>query len=448
MPQTLPTSGNYSPVSFTNNLNQTTTLVTANQHPIPASISLTRAGPPPLIPARAISGTPNPKSVQILRPKLVEGKVVSAAPNVCVTERGTFVATQMNKTSVPSSGACVVNHVVGQSPDANAMMHKMFSVVRGENGVPMTIAPGAVVAGRTQTPQIAQVHPSVRSEPSHQNGNNSHQNTIKANENVIQGNQNKGKSNTPNSLQSTNVSNQNVKISYQNTNRVNNSTVKYKNANVGSQNTVQKFSLNVGGGMGAVTTAVRSGMLAREKYHPGASRDTKRVITHGGGYSVKISEKNFEAKPGILETNIADGTTSKSDITSKVSDGTPNRSVADVTPTVSENSPTLSEEIPLMCDAVANENELEGMETKNELENGSKRGSTWMYRRRKKKKVRFTYVKGKKNKKKENYEENDEFEQQFDDGDLVGDDFNMEGMKRNHDDDGKSNKCSDNVKIT
>jgi hypothetical protein len=420
VPRSLSPCGNFAPISLANNSNQTTTLVTANRHPISASISLTRAGPPPLIPARAISGTPHPKAVQI-RPKLVESKVVAAAPNVCVTEKGTFVATQVNKTSVISSGATVMNHVVGQSPDANAMMTKMFSVVKGENGIPVTMTPASVLASISRAQaiqQVAHVQPSAKNENFKQNTNVPNQNTGKPNQN------------TNNAYQNVKVPNQNTHTSYQGANKCDsktNSTVTYdKNANIGSQNTAQRFSLNVGGGMGAVTTAVRSGMLAREKYQPpDASRDTKHVITHGGGYSVKINENNLETKSGmrstITNTNIA---------TPNVPDRTPNQSVitpntVEVTPTVAAVSPTLSEEIPLMADVAGNEKDVEN-ETKDDLDNVpiSKRGSTWMCRRRKKKKVRFTYVKGKKNKKKEEtqlyYDENGGFEQEFDDGGDVG----------------------------
>jgi hypothetical protein len=428
VPQSLSTRGNFAPITLANNSNQTTTLVTANQHPIPASISLTRAGPPPLIPARAISGTPNPKAVQILRPKLAEGKIVAAAPNVCVTRGGTFVATQLNTT--PSSGACVMNHVVGQSADANAMMNKMVSVVRGSaNGMPLTLTPASVLANisRAQNIQkVAHVQPSVKNENSHQNTNTSHQNA---------------------KSQNTNTSYQNTKTFDSNTNRTNKSTTKYdKNANIGSQSkTVQKFSLNVGGGMGAVTTAVRSGMLSREKYRPDASRDTRHVITHGGGYSVKIGENTLETKSGnrSTTTSIPDRSASHSDITTSVSERTSNLSVittnvTEVTPTV---SPTLSEEIPLMADIVTNKNEVES-EVKDELENVpiSKRGSTWMYRRRKKKKVRFTYVKGKKNKRKDEIQENFDhagFQQEF--GGQDGEHLKKRGrgMKRDHGDDGE-----------
>jgi hypothetical protein len=498
LPQSQATGGNYAPRA--NHSNQATTLVTTNQHPIPASISLTRAGPPPLIPARAISGTPNPKSVQILRPRIAEGKI-AAAPNVCVTERGTFVATQLNKTSVPTTGACVMNHVVGQSPDANAMMNKMFSVVRGsENGVPTTVVANV---SRTQTPQVAHVHPSVQNERSHQNTNsshqntnnshqntsnshqstnNSHQNTINSHQNTNNSHQNTNNShqNTNNSHQNTNITNQNTNItnqntrrpnqntssSYQNTNvpgqnthtyqsanRINNSTVTYdKNANIGSQSTVQKFSLNVGGGMGAVTTAVRSGLLARERYQPPeASRNTKHVITHGGGYTVKINENNLGTKPRIRSTitNIPDRTANQSDISPNASDRIRNQSVitpnvAEVTPTVSEVSPTPSEEIPMLADIATNEAENEAKYLHHVPRSiTSKRGSTWMYRRRKKKKVRFTYVKGKKNKKKdeseiqENFEEcGAVFEQAFDDGGQAGEHLKRRGrgIKRDHDD--------------
>ena len=443
VPQSLSTRGNYAPVTIANNSNQTTTLVTANQHPIPASISLTRAGPPPLIPARAISGTPNPKGVQILRPRLSEGKVVAAAPNVCVTQRGTFVATQLNTTSVPSSGVCVMNHVVGQSPDANALMNKMFSVVRGsENGAPMTITPASVLANISRAQniqQVAHVRPSVKNENSIQNTSMVYQKTGNANQNASSANGH-----------NTQTSHPSPKTFDSNTNRTTSSTVKCdRNANVSSENTVQKFSLNVGGGMGAVTTAVRSGMLAREKYKLDASRDTKHVITHGGGYSVKINETSLETKSGIRSTttSIAEIAASQSNLDSSVSERTPNPSVIttnidEVTPAV---SPTPSEEIPLMSDIVTNENEVEN-EVKDDPENVSinKRGSTWMYRRRKKKKVRFTYVKGKKNKKKdggemqENYE-NGEFEHEFDYGGQIGEHMKKRGrgMKRDHGDDGE-----------
>ena len=442
----MPQSGSYAPVTVPNSSRQTTTLVTANQHPIPASISLTNAGPPPLIPARAISGIPNPNGVQILRPRLVEGKVIAAAPNVCVTERGTIVAAQLNKACVPSSGACVQANHIGQSPDANAMMHKMFSVVRGsENGVPITIANIPANVSRTQTaPQIAHVYPSLKNENSPQNTNMPNQNTNKTNQNTGKPSQ---YANNPN--QNTNVPHQSTHTTHQSThgnmNRTNIGMGKYRHVNQGSNSTVKKFSLNVGGGMGAVTTAVRSGMLNREKYQPrDAPRDTKHVIAQGGGYSVKINENNLQTKPGIRSTVPSSQTNinpNVSDKTSNLSHVTSNN--ADVNPTVSKVSPMPSEEIPMMTDVRTNENDGRYNEAKDDPDNVpiSKRGSTWMYRRRKKKKVRFTYVKGKKNKKKEeteNYEENGGFEQEFYNEEQISEHLNGRGrgIKRDHDGDG------------
>ena len=486
----VPASGNYAPFTPKNS-RQTTTLVTANQHPIPASISLTNAGPPPLIPARAISGIPNPKGVQILRPRLMEGKVIAAAPNVCVTERGTIVAAQLNKASVPSSGACAFNHV-GQSPDANVMMHKMFSVVGGGENlvpvpitlekvpitlekvpitlakVPITMANVPANVSRAQAgPQIAHVYPSLKKENSLQNTSNSHQNTNKSHHNTSNSHQNTNKTNqitgkpsqhANNPIQNTNVPHQNTHTSYQsthiprqstqrfdgNTNRANSNTGKYdRHVNRGSESTVKKFS--IGGGMGAVTSAVRSGILGPTKYKPrDESRDTKHVITKEGGYSVKISDHNLQSKPddrSAISSRQADITPNGSDKKPNITVVTTN--IAEVTPTISEVSPTPSEEIPMLSDVRTKENDGGYKEAKNDLDNVStnKRGNTWRYRRRKKKKnARFTYVKGKKNKKKEvNYGENLAFEQEFYNEDQISEHLNGpgRGIKRDHDGDGE-----------
>ncbi|CAB3989515.1 MBT domain-containing 1-like isoform X1 [Paramuricea clavata] len=200
------------------------------------------------------------------------------------------------------AGPCPDDCKADHNPSRTNMMNKMFSVVRGsENGISTTVVANG---SRTQTPQVAHVHPSVQNERSRQNTNNSHQNTNNSHQNTNNSHQNTNNShqntnnshqntnnshqntnnshqNTNNSHQNTNITNQNTRrpnqntsSSYQNTNvpsqntnvpsqntnvpsqnthtyqsanRINSSTVKYdKNANIGSQSTVQKFSLNVG----------------------------------------------------------------------------------------------------------------------------------------------------------------------------------------------------------
>lgn len=386
--------------------------------------------------------------------------MIAAAPNVCVTERGTFVATQLNKSSVPTSGATVVNHVVGQSPDANMMMNRMFSVVRGgETSVPMTLSPASVlvnVSRAQRIPQIAHIHPSVINEKSHQNANASNQILIKPrqNANVPNANVNNTNQNTARLNQNAPSSYQNVNRSDSNTKRTSNSTVVHdKNTNVSSQSAVKKFSLNVSGRMGVVTTAVRSGMFAREKLPPaGTSRDKTHLMSCEGGYSVKIDENNLETKSGsrTTTTSIADLRAHQSNITPEI---TRNQSVIqshtpEVSSVASEASPTYTEHITMSLGRETNKNETENSETikyhHDDVAITKRPGGTWMYRKRKKKKVRFTYVKGKKNKKKqENFEENGEdFEQEFADGEQK-----RLGIKRRHSDRESSLFLSKNTKF-
>lgn len=285
-------------------INSSQATIATSRQPLPTSNSLARSGPPPLIPARSLPAIPNnvkslitSQGIPIMKSKPQDGlekKIVTAAPNVCVTERGTFVTAQVSKAVVPASTG---NSIIGQSPDANALMNKMFSVVKySNNEVVLTQVPVSKVksSNRMQSPyvQLSKVQES------------------KTRSNVSQ-----------------------------------------------SAPTVHKVSINVGGGMGAVTTAVRSGLLTKEEY-PNTEGSTigisEKSITEGGGFCITINDNNLEST------------------------------------TTGVGSPPKENEV------IDNGNE------KTETHSGalSKR-VLWLHRRRKKKKARFTYVKGKGRKKKD-----------------------------------------------
>lgn len=281
-------------------------IATSLQAAVTAANTLVQTLPPPLIPARTLSGPPGNTNVMnisqkipIMKAKLqqdpLEKKVVTAAPNVCVTERGTFVTAQVNKGAAPANTG---NPIIGQSPDANAMMKKMFSVVKyTENGIVLTQVPTGNVTSVNLMP------------PSHV------------------------------------VSTQDVAAK-----------TARPSVSQGSGPSVHKVS--IGGGMGAVTSAVRSGLLTKEDRgigHGLTNGISEKSITQGGGFSITINENNME----------------------------------DTTKAV-ENAPRSS--------GVNGGNNDEKSEPP--VEALSKR-ALWLHRRRKKKKARFTYVKGKARKKKE-----------------------------------------------